>query len=114
MALDTVAEYITTARVLLQDTVTTYRYSDAELCVALSMAMLEARKLRADLFIDRSSTIPEYTTNDSTEVVLDNQYRPAVLYYMVGHAQLRDAEDTQDQRAVSFLEKFRVQMLTLS
>lgn len=110
-ALATVANFITTARVLLQDGTVPYRYSDAELLVALGMAMLEARRLRTDLFIGRASTIPSYTTNDATAVVIDDQYRPALLYYIVGHAQLRDAEDTQDSRAMGFIGKFTSHML---
>jgi hypothetical protein len=82
--------------------------------LALSLAMLEARKLRPDLFIGRSSAVPGYTVNDTTAVVMDQQYRVAVLYYVVGHAQLRDEEDTQDARAAGFLGKFTSQMLTLA
>jgi hypothetical protein len=51
--------------------------------------------------------------NDATPVVLDQQYRVAVIYYIVGHAQLRDEEDTQDQRAAALLGKFQSQMLSL-
>jgi len=112
-ALDTVAKYVTAARVLLQDKVAPYRYSDDELCLALSLAMIEARRLRADLFIGRSDAVPSYTANDTTAVVFDQQYRTAILYYMVGHAQLRDEEDTQDARASVFLNKFAAQLLTI-
>ena len=114
MALETVAKFITTARVLMTDTVSPYRYSDAELAIALSLAMLEARRLRPDLFLGRMSTIPNYTANDTTAVVIDDQYRIALLYYVIGHAQLRDEEDTQDARAVAFLSKFASQMTTLA
>lgn len=113
-ALATVANFVTTARVLLQDTAVPYRYSDAELVIALSLSMLEARKLRPDLFIGRSAAIPSYTANDTTAVVIDDQYRIPLLYYIVGHAQLRDEEDTQDARAAAFLGKFTAQMLGLT
>jgi len=112
-ALATVANFITTARVLLQDTAGD-RYSDAELVIALSLSMLEARKLRPDLFIGRFDDIPSYTVNDSTAVEIDDQYRVPLLYYIVGHAQMRDEEDTQDARAAAFLGKFTSQMLGLS
>lgn len=113
-ALETVTQYVSAARTLLSDTSTPYRYSDADLVLALSLAMLEARKVRPDLFLDRFDDIPSFETNDATEVEMDEQYRTAVLYYIVGHAQLRDDEDTQDARAGALLAKFTSQMLSLS
>lgn len=114
-ALDTVAKYVTSARVLLQDTVSgSYRYSDAELVLALSFAILEARKIRPDLFLDEDFVLPAYTTNDTTEVPIDEQYRLPFLYYIVGHAQLRDDEATQDNRAGALLQKFQMQLLALA
>ena len=116
--LDTVAKYVTSARVLLQDDGTSpYRYSDVELVLALSFALLEARRLRPDLFINyfyEEAAFPAFTTNDTTAVDIDVQYRMAILYYIVGHAQLRDAEDTQDTRAGGFLKMFSSHMLGLA
>jgi len=113
-ALDTVANYVTSARVLLQDAAGD-RYSDSELVLALSFAIQEARRLRPDLFTDyfAPATIPAYTANDGTQVPIDVQYRVPFLYYMVGHAQLRDEEDTQDQRSAALLAKFASQLLSL-
>ena len=115
MALDTVSDYVGRARVLLQDTVSPYRYSDADLVENLNMAMLEARRLRPDLFIGRSDDLPDFgATSDSTAVDIDAMYRMALLYYICGQAQLRDEEDTQDARATIFLNKFVAQMLTIA
>lgn len=115
MALDTVAEYVARARVLLQDTVTPYRYSDDELVEALNLAVLEARKLRPDIFIGSFDELPEYSSSDTSEEVdVDAQCRVAFLYYICGHAQLRDDEDTQDARASVFLNKFVSQLLTVA
>lgn len=115
MALDTVADYLSSARVLLQDTVSPYRYSDAELVNALNLSLLEARRLRPDLLKGYfRTTIPAYSSGaTSTAVVFDPQYRVALLYYICGHAQLRDDENTQDARATIFLNKFTAQMLTI-
>lgn len=110
--LDTVADYVREARTLLQDQVPTYRYSDAELLSALNMGVLTARRLRPDLFID-VDPLPYFTAVDTTEFDMDEQYRLPFVYYMVGHAQLRDEEDTQDQRASAFIGKFTQQMLVL-
>jgi len=112
-ALDTVANYIADARVLLQDTVADYRYSDAELIENLNLGLLEMRRLRPDLMISTfGSTIPKYTSTSQT-VACDAMYRPALLYYICGQAQLRDDEATQDARATVFINKFTAQMLTI-
>jgi len=116
-ALDTVAKYVTSARVLLQDTIETYRYSDVELVTALSIAILEARRLRPDLFLTlfiADTDLPEYTVNDSTVITIDEQYRPAFLYFMTGFAQLRDDEATTDPRAMAFMNKFTSQLMSLA
>jgi hypothetical protein len=113
MALETVQKYITAARVLLQDTVSSpYRYSDDELLAALSGAFPEAKKLRPDLFI--VTTIQDFTVVDGTTVVFDPMYRQALVYYMVGMMQLRDDEEVQDQRAAAFLSLFSSKLTTVS
>lgn len=112
MALDTVADYLSSARVLLQDIdAAGYRYADAELVNALNLAFLEAYRVRPDLFLRTS--VPSYSMASPTAAVaLDQRYRTAVLYYVAGHAQLRDDETTQDARASVFLNKFWSQMTT--
>ena len=117
MALDTVADYVRQARVLLQDTVLEYRYPDADLVDALNMAFLEARRLRVDLFMPNINSIPSFAEADiaaATAVKLDPMYRVAFLYFIVGQTQLRDEEDTQDTRAAAFLSSFSSRMMALS
>jgi len=116
MALDTVTQYVGEARVLLQDLVPTYRYADAELISALNLAIMTARRNRPDLFLE-VVTIPQFVTSDitnGTPFAMDSQYRVAFLFFMVGFAQLRDEEDTQDQRAIAFITKFTQQLMTLT
>lgn len=110
MMLDTVQDYVREARTLLQDTVPAYRYSDADLLSALNFGILTARKLRPDLFIG-VSTLPYFTTNDATAFAMEAMYRPAFVYFIVGHAQFRDEEDTQDSRAAAFTGRFTQFML---
>jgi len=115
MALDTVTDYVAEARILLQDTIPTYRYSDANLVAYLNLAIMTARRNRADLFMEVTS-IPQFVAADvaaGTAFAMDVQYRVAFLFFMVGFAQLRDAEDTQDERAAAFVAKFTQQLLTL-
>ena len=111
-ALNTVADYVADARVLLQDTIEPYRYADSELVTGLNFALMECRKQRIDLFIGQTSQ--SFTLPDTTVVKMDEMYRTALLYYMCGHAQLRDDENTTDQRAEAFFNMSRAKLLTLA
>lgn len=115
MALDTVQDYIDRARVLLLDEVQPYRYPTLDLVEALNLAFLEARRLRPELLKNYFRTaLPDFsTTNLTAAVPVDPQYRLAFLYYVCGHAQLRDDEMNQDNRASAFMNKFVAQMLTI-
>jgi len=108
MALETVGDYITSARTLLQDEVEDYRYSTASLIVALNIGLQELRRVRPDLFrAYAGTTLPSFTTGDlATTVPVNEIYRPALLYYVCGYTQLRDDESIQDGRAAAFLGKF--------
>ena len=113
MALDTVQDYIDRARVLLLDASVPYRYTDDELRENLNLGIMEIRRLRPDVLMGFFGlTLPEFTTL-SDSVPVDPQYRMALLYYVLGQAQLRDEENTQDSRAVAFLNKFVAQLTTL-
>ena len=112
MALDTVSEYVSAARVLLNDETTPYRYSDVKLLLALNMSMFEARAKRPDLFIDRFDSIPQFAAVDSTAVTMDRQARLPLVYFMVGHTQLLDDEEASDARATVLLNKFIARLMT--
>src|SRR5262245_53879967 len=116
MALNTVADYVADARVLLQDTIEDYRYSDAELVTALNLGIMTARRNRPDLFLEVTD-VPQFVVGDvaaATAFAMDVQYRVPFLFFMVGFAQLRDEEDTQDARAAAFIGKFTQQLMTIS
>jgi hypothetical protein len=116
-ALDTVQKFVTRARALMQDATEPYRYSDEDLVEAMNLGVLEMRRLRMDIFLSEIRTgtgLPEYSSSSlSDSVTIDEQYRMALLYYICGHTQMRDEEDTQDSRAAVFLNKFTAQMLTI-
>lgn len=117
-ALATVGDYVKEVRTLLQDRISPYRYSDAELVTILNIGLQEAYRLRADLFLGSLAfTVPDYDPTDvgvmDEAVPLEKSYRPAFTYYMVGRAQLRDDESTTDQRAGALLQKFVGQMLQI-
>jgi hypothetical protein len=115
MALDTVQDYLDRARALLLDTVEPYRYSTVDLVQNLNQGILEARRLRPELFLGSlDASLPEFTDAVLTaSVPIDPMYRVSFVYYICGHAQLRDEENTQDTRAAAFLNKFTSQMLTI-
>jgi hypothetical protein len=117
-ALETVGQYLDEARRLLQDEYApAYRYPDKDLVEALNIGLMEARRLRPDLFlplfevpfVDTAGTI-----DTTTKITLDPMYRSSLIYYVVGRAQLRDDEPTEDQRASALLQKFIGQMLVLA
>lgn len=116
MALDTVQDYVDQARVLLQDEVEPYRYTTASIVQALDMGLMEARRIRPDLFLSVfRGTFPSYAAGATTvPVAVDIQYRMALLYYVCGLVQLRDDEATTDSRSALFLQKFVGQMLTVA
>jgi hypothetical protein len=111
VALLTVIDYVNEARVLLQDTLVPFRYKDEELVSALNLALTQAHRLRRDLFLKYSAT-PNYPVVAATEVDIDEGYRRAILFFICGHAQLRDEEETTDARAAAFLQSFTAQMTT--
>jgi hypothetical protein len=111
--LDTVADYVADARTLLQDLIPPYRYDDPSLVTALNLTLLEARRLRADLFVYRHDRqghhmdMPNYGAVNAETVHLETSFRLPVVYGLVGHALARDQDDYQDTRATTFLQMFQ-------
>lgn len=105
--LETVQDYITDSRVLLQDTIQPYRYDDDSLLAAFNMALLEGRRLRPDLFIYRhGEKVPYFPAISGAEVCIEPQFRQAFVFGTCAHAMSRDQEDIQDTRATSFNDNF--------
>jgi hypothetical protein len=114
MALETVQDYLARARDILQDTIEPYRYTNEHLVEGLNMGIMEARRIRPEsVAAYLGDTLPEYSTaNLSATVDIDQMQRPAFVYYICGHAHLRDNEIAEGSRAAAFLNKFVAQMLT--
>jgi hypothetical protein len=107
--LNTVADYIADARTLLQDVIPPYRYDDASLLVALNVTLLEARRLRSDLFVFNMRVLGQtqaFAEVDDTYVEMEPQFRLAILHGLCAHALERDQEDVQDMRATSYFALF--------
>ena len=107
--LNSVADYVKDARTLLQDTIEPYRYDDASLLVALNLTLLEAKRIRSDLFvfnIQVRGQVQAFLAVDDTYVEMEPSFRLAILHGLIGHALERDQEDYEDQRASAFLGMF--------
>lgn len=105
--LASVADYIKDVRVMLLDKIQPYRYGDDELLVAFNTALLEGRRLRADLFVSKyGSRVPSYDSVSGNEVPIEPQFRLAFVYGTAAHALDRDDEDIQDTRAATFRAHF--------
>jgi hypothetical protein len=105
----TVADYIADARTLLQDTIPGYRYDDDSLLTALNATMLEAKRLRSDLFVYNLNThgqVQSFAVVDDTYVDIEPTFRLALVHGICGHAMERDQEDFADSRATAFLNMF--------
>lgn len=105
--LNSVKDYIDDVRTLLLDKTQPYRYEDTELLVALNTALLEARRLRPDLFVTRyGAEVPSYRAVTGDQVCIEPQFRLGFVFGVCAHALLRDDEDVQDERANTFLMRF--------
>lgn len=110
--LEFVSDYIADVRTLLQDKVQPYRYDDTTLLAAFNSILLEARRLRADLFVFRHhDQVPHYLAVAATKVHMEQPFRLALVYGATARAMEGDQEDVQDARAALFRGVF-YQMLT--
>lgn len=101
--LRTVQNYIDDARTLLLDTVEPFRYDDDSLLRAFNLALLEGKRVRSDLFVERhGSGVPSFLVIAGQEVCIEPQFRLAFVYGTCAHAVSRDQEDIQDARSNSF------------
>jgi hypothetical protein len=133
----TVTSYVATTRLLLQDNIAPYRYTDQTVIRSLNMALNEMGRLRPDAFLDLKYQNPlnrgdigdglpgPYSTSDialnaddsynesaGTLVPVPSKYCAVLDWFMPGWLQILDVADTQDQRAQAFLVKFQTHLLT--
>lgn len=102
---DTVQKIVDRARFLLSDETAPLRYSDDDYVQALNMGLLEAYRLRKDLFLT-VETPTEYSASAMTgAITFPLEYRMSLVFFTAGYVQLADEEDTQDARATVFINK---------
>ena len=117
--------YVDDVRGLLQDLVLPYRYEDVLIAGAVVTALLEASRIRPDIFLDLKyqqpfkqgdlgDGVPSAFMRLTDVVPIPAKYTMPIEWYAYGMVQLYDVTDTQDQRAQAFLSKFQQQLMTLS
>jgi hypothetical protein len=109
-SISTLGGLLAQVRTLLQDTdaVGGYRYSDLSIVTNLNQSMMDAYRIRPDLFLATSFVIPAFDTAlPNTLITIEPQYLPAFVYYVTGLTQARDDEQNQDARAMGFLKIFQ-------
>jgi hypothetical protein len=106
----TVRQLVTQARVLLQDEVQPFRYTDDQLARLVAEGLREARRVRPDLFIETlAQPLPQYTAGTmNAQVLMPEQYFVPLINYVVGRAELRDDEFTMDGRAITMVTAYGV------
>src|SRR5215510_7069656 len=101
--LNTLGGIIDQIRVLLQDTDVSsgqYRYSTPSIVANLNMGMIEAFRIRPDIFLETNYVVPKFASGQLDMAwPIEEQWTPSLIYYAVGMTQLRDDEGTQDQRS---------------
>jgi hypothetical protein len=106
-------------RTLLQDTDITaeYRYSTPSLIENLNMGLLEMYRIRPDIFLANKFVVPVFPVSDTIpdgSFIIEDQFVPALVYYVVGMTQMRDDEGTQDARGSNFLGKFTSMLVAMA
>lgn len=105
------------ARVLLNDEVSELnpdaRYTEAQLLGYAKSALIEARRVRPDLFLSSLTTsFAGYTV--SSTIPISDDYLVSLVDYVVHRAELRDDEFTVDGRSSILLQKFKASLLGIS
>jgi len=114
----TVGGLITEARQVLNDEIPISgapRYPDADLVSALNDALLQVRAKRPEAFLrfGLRKALPLYVLPDDadTQFPIEDQFYPALLFYVVGRSELTEDTFADDGRAVVMMGKFINQLL---
>jgi len=102
------------ARVLLNDQVfdesTVTRYTEAQLLGYARQGLVEARRVRPDLFMSNlTGAFPAFLGTDS--VPMPEEYHVCLVDYITHRAELRDDEFATDGRASALYQKFKAGLM---
>ena len=104
----TIDDALTDARDILNDSAGD-RYTDAQMVSYLNNAISMTKAIRPDAFL-LGEALPEFSTSDlnsSTDFPLPEIFYQSFVYFLAGHAELRDDEFTVDGRAMTLLASYR-------
>jgi hypothetical protein len=125
------------SRILLNDTVEPYRYTDSSLLAILNRGLQELARLRPDAFWDLFSVddviVPEIVTLDadpddnpdeadptedgqiglSADFNIPMQFHGPLVYWTTGNAEIIDDEHVDDNRVSALIVQFKTQVLGL-
>lgn len=105
--LHTISDYMESIRAVIQDQLDPPRYADTDILTGFNMMLLEARRLRADLFVNKwGNDVPHYDNNDGSVVPMEPQFRLGFVFGAAAYVLTFDAEDVQDKRATDFMDFF--------
>lgn len=103
----TVAFVVNSARGVLQDRRSPYRYSDEDLIEYVTFGLLEAFRVRPDLLpLSSGFSAPALSLSMDDLLPLPDMYVPQLVNYVVGRAELRDDEAAEANRALSLVQAF--------
>lgn len=112
MAALTVGDVIVQVRGILQDD-EGERWVDDKVYRTLNLGLLEARRMRPDMFRGMLDNVPQYVPTDvDVPIAFEQQYIPALVLYTAGMLQAYDIEGVEDQRAAAMLTTFTAKLLT--
>lgn len=110
----TFQQIIDDARVVLNDQIvdanTVPRYTESQLLGYARAALIDARRIRPDLFLaNLTAAFPQYTAQ--SDVPIPEEYMVPLVDYVVSRSELRDDEFAVDGRASVLYQKFKNGML---
>ena len=102
------------ARVLLNDQVldesTVTRYTETQLLGYARQGLVEARRVRPDLFLSNlTGAFPAFAEADT--VPMPEEYHVCLVDYITHRAELRDDEFAVDGRASALYQKFKAGLM---
>ncbi len=110
-----IGDMMVDVRVLLQDTRSPFRYREADFYTSLNAGLMQARRVRPDLFLGRFGR--EDFSYDAERAAEPFPLAPwlweAFVEYIVGRSEMRDDEYSADSRAVVFVNRFQAKLMSV-
>jgi bifunctional DNase/RNase len=109
----TVLDVSTRVRSILKDGVDPNRYSDADILNAINDALIEARRVRPDLFLKKNFIVPVLTA-DADKLPIEDTFFNSIVYFAAAYMMFRDDEFSVDSRASQLMSKATGQLIAVA